>query len=305
MRWLVIGTIVRDRIHLPDGTYKESWGGLIYTINALLALMDENDTLTPVLNIGADIYESISTELLSDTRIDKKGLTVCQQKNNRVRLTYDSYEKRSEQSLHPLPPLKYENVQPFLSAVDAVLINMISGWDIALQDVLKVRAAFNGPIMMDMHSLALGRKPDGTRFYRPVTDGDRWIKAADVIQMNENEYEMFNPEKSAAPEYLATIGGRRPQIFNLMRGAAGSNLIIRRDQGIDQIHVEPPKHLRVVDPTGCGDTFLPGFAVSYLKNHNAGEAAKHANLAAALNGTFKGAPDIDSFREAYNRHSMR
>lgn len=297
MKIALIGTVVKDLIYHSDGSESASLGGLLYTINALCAVADDRDTIIPLSYVGSDIAGEVFDYLECDRRIDLNGLIRREQPNNAVQLHYGDAQERIEKSLHPLPPLDYAALQPALTA-DLVLVNMISGWDVSLEAFEQFRSNYRGTISLDVHSLALGRESDGTRYYKKIDQVNKWIKGCHIIQFNEREFEIIRNSLGLNKKKFYESCIDEGKIFNLTRSFRGSITITREKGKIRRIAKKAPANLEVIDPTGCGDAFMAGFAVNYLKTGNITRAAEQANKLAALVGTFKGLADAAEIKEA-------
>jgi len=292
MKLLVIGTIIRDIIHSIDGTISLSPGGLCHTINSLLSLIDEEDTIVPVSFVGRDFYDEIIHRYKGNKQIVTDGLIPCDQPNNTVELKYQNPVERQERSLNPFPELPFSAIERFLDA-DAVMINMISGWEFELSVLQKIRKCYPGLISIDLHSLTMGRREDGLRFLRPVPNIEDWIECADIIQVNEREFESIGGDLKRPEIFLERSCFKERNIFNLTKGREGSTTFNCGSGKLAQYSASPVKNLNIVDPTGCGDVFLAGFLISFIKAESLQNAADEANRIAALSGTFYGIPDPD------------
>jgi hypothetical protein len=290
MKILLVGTIVKDKIKFLDGTQFTSFGGLTHSINAALALCGENDRLIPLTRAGIDIYTDLEKMWPNDNRLIKDGFIPYNHKNNCVELTYLDSNERIEKSLHPMPPLHFTEIEPFLD-VDVVMVNLISGWDIKLEFMLKLRAVFNGLIALDIHSLTLDRLSDGTRNFRAVTQIKPWLESADIIQLNEKEYEIISANNADPEVFFMQTCALKEKIINLTKGAYGSEIYRIKNNHCEVIKINANKNIKVIDPIGCGDTFFTVFGIRYFKSKNIKLSAMQANTAAALAGSVKGVVD--------------
>ncbi|MGD9487704.1 MAG: carbohydrate kinase family protein [Calditrichaceae bacterium] len=297
---MLIGTVISDRIRNYDGTRSESLGGLLFSINAFSALMGETDQLIPVCRVGSDIYESVFESLKRDKRIITDRIIRCDGKNNLVDITYTSPSERIERSLYPMVPLKFEDLGP-VSDLDAVCINMISGWDIEPTAIAGLRKKYSGIIYLDLHSVALGRNNDGRRYYKPVEDIQEWMNNCDILQMNEREFDMIRGNHDSVNDLFMEYCFYKSKIINLTLGAEGSHSIFREGKNLKNILSRPPEDINVIDPTGCGDAYAAGFLSAYLKNKNIMDAANTANKIAAVSGARRGLPETDFLKKEFNR----
>ena len=116
MKVTVIGTIARDTIFTLDGERIESYGGILYNVVALANLADADTTICPVCNLGEDIYETVVEMLQVYPNLDLRGIRKVPQPNNHVTLIYRSPEDRVEILHHCVPPVSFEQVEPFLDS---------------------------------------------------------------------------------------------------------------------------------------------------------------------------------------------
>ena len=298
MKVIVIGTIVRDELQYPDGSSSSSLGGLLHTINAALAILGKDDLIVPVSRVGKDLYTEIISAFREDPRIQSGGLLPCDQPNNTVELVYQNQSERTEKSLFPMPTLQFKEVEPYLQG-DLVLVNMISGWDIDLDFLVQLRGNTRAMIAIDLHSLMLRRDSDGSRHSRYFAGLEKWIACADIIQMNEREFDiqsggMINPE-----QFFRDVCIQSQNIFNLTKGADGSETYYYQENTIHNLPASPPAEITVIDPTGCGDAFLAGFGIAWYRSKNIRQVARAANILAAITGTFKGLPDPEKVGQMY------
>ncbi|NOX89514.1 MAG: carbohydrate kinase family protein [Calditrichaeota bacterium] len=293
MRIAVLGTIIKDRIHPFRGEVTEGFGGVFYSIQALRALCDRDDTIIPISYVGSDFYDRVVDYLKQDERINTDALYRLDAPNNRVELYYKNKHERVEYSLFPMPPLDYQKVQPFLD-VDILIVNFISGWDIGLDDLKKVSRNFKGLLAADIHSLTLDRKENGLRVFRKVENLDEWLSGLNIVQCNEREFsQLYSGE---VEDFYKEYCFDENKIINLTLGARGSLTVYRADNRVLKIHEKPPAKIKVIDPTGCGDAFSAGFVLEYFKTNDIRRAARKANFVAAVTGSIKGLPDRESIK---------
>ena len=88
-------------------------------------------------------------------------------------------------------------LKPLLAEVDALYINLISGFELDLETAQLVRQHFAGPIACDMHSLLLAVNPDGLRTPRPIPNVASWMRCFDILQVNEDEMQLLAPDAMA------------------------------------------------------------------------------------------------------------
>ena len=139
----VIGTINRDTIYHPDGRRIDSWGGLLYSLKYL------NDhsgaKILPAINVGSDCFDDISAIVGRMANIDSSHVRKVDAKNNHCHLFYANETHKCEHLEGSVPPLTYTRVKS-LSECDMILVNFISGNDISLSALERLRCDHSGKI---------------------------------------------------------------------------------------------------------------------------------------------------------------
>jgi sugar/nucleoside kinase (ribokinase family) len=173
--------------------------------------------------------------------------------------------------------------------------------------VQALRQAFPGPIYGDIHSLALGRASDGTRYPRPVDEALAWLRCFDVAQLNEDEMNQMGSEPLAlAARALAdgvgavcvTMGPRgavyiKAGDFTGLGWAGGARPPRGAGAGLVQTALVAPEGGPVQgDPTGCGDVFGGTMVASLLGGLPLEAAIGAANRMARRNVSFRGASGL-------------
>lgn len=297
MNIALIGTIVKDTLRMPDGPTKTGLGGLTHSLNALASLAGR-DKIVPVSFVGADIVDTVRDVYKDVAAISLDYLVPITAPNNAVEVQYINSNERRERSLNPMPPLSREHMIGLLrKKFDLIIVNMISGWDIELSALDYLRRYHQGPIAIDLHSLCLQRLRDGRRTAVDKLDARPWIELCDIVQLNEREARIVSADSPDWQNFCSYYCGHYGKIINLTLGPEGSRSYFSEAGVLKTIHSKPPRGIRVTDPTGCGDNYLASFAYVYIKTGSIKEAARMANLNAALSGTCHGLAPIEGLRE--------
>ncbi len=303
MKLIVIGHLCLDRFEnqetFSSGSDEFRWGGIFFSL-ATLANIVEDALICPVFGVGEEEYEPLVHRLRRYSNVDTSGIFRLPGATNRVTLIYENTEKRVECSESIAPPIPFEKIEAFLPA-DGALVNMISGYDLTLDTLNKLRMMTqlqNTYIHLDLHSLTLGIDAQHRRFPQPIENWRRWCYLADTVQMNEEEATAlpmeYLPEEDLVKQILS-LGLRGCIVTRGSRGATGWAQDHKRIQRID---IPPVKMERIVDPTGCGDVFAAAFFYHFSKHHSVATAAKFANRIAAFNATYIGSDGIDIISQA-------
>lgn len=292
----VIGTFVWDVIHGRDvrDAAVEEWGGITYALSACDAALPQDWELVPLVKVGSDLAPQARDFLRTLRRIapDAQPIEVPY-RNNRVELRYFSDERRSEVLSGGVPGWSWAGLQPLLRDLDALYINLISGFELDLETAQLIRQHFKGPIYCDLHSLTLALEPNGLRTWRQIPEVAAWCACFDVLQVNEDEVAMLaaNPLAlavtalgSGVKTLFVTLGRRGVVYFE----EAGAGRPLRTA-------LVPASVARVDgpgDPTGCGDVW----GATYFSRAVAGDtlpvAMRAACDAAARNVEHRGATGL-------------
>ncbi len=277
----VIGTINRDTVYRRDGSVSHGYGGILYNLIPLAQLCDKfcsDVEIWPVAKIGSDHSEEITQRLrrLPNNRLD--AVKIVDSPNNHCYLTYQD------------DCTKTEILRGWVGAVDrrqlcqivdahVILVNFVSGGDITTASLNWLRKHSTATIHLDFHSRTLGRRRDGSRFFRRPSDWRATIACADHLQMNEQEFVLLagkppTPLNSRAFIARNSLGRLRSLIVTL--GEKGALLSIAAGKMLTHLRVEAPRLATVRDPTGCGDIFSAAFTAARVGGLSESEAVGYA-----------------------------
>ena len=306
----VIGSFVWDVIYGRDDRRGpvEEWGGITYALGAFDAALPNDWQIVPLVKIGRDVLPRARDFLSTIKRLapDAQPIEVATP-NNRVELQYDSDELRSEVLQGGVPPWTWLGLKPLLRDLDALYINLISGFELDLETAQLIRQSFRGPIYCDLHSLLLAIQPSGLRTPRPLPEAPAWFACFDLVQVNEQEMSMMAPDPMALAASAMAAGVKCLVVTLGKRGAAyvaaaGFNTlpdIFRHTTATGPVRTElvaaEPARTRNADPTGCGDVFGATHFSRLLAGDKLADAMRAAILAAARNVEHRGATGLASF----------
>src|SRR6266568_3635068 len=114
-----------------------------------------------------------------------------------------------------------------------------------------LRHSFRRFLYADLHSLFLGKEPDGTRVPRPLPQAPAWFGCFDYVQLNEEELAQLGDDP------LALAAGALAQGCNAVcvtLGARGAAYFTGNPTRSALVPVDGGAVLEG-DPTGCGDVF--------------------------------------------------
>ncbi len=290
----LLGTFMHDQIKTVGGETFESLGGTLYNLTALAVTLGGEGIVRPFTYLSWDHLQALKSGLFSRFNcIDDSALRVNATGTDSNILVYVTASSRKERMSIVTPPFDPEFINP-VADCDAALVNFITGQEMDMETFRHLRRLVKGPIYFDVHNLGKQRK-DGV----PVP-GHRfpgwpdWIRHVDMVQANEWEAERLldvHPTKEsdyreAAARFLEVEG---PSVAVLTLGGEGCAMAWREQHGEKRfVRIPAMEHLRIVDTTGCGDSFSSGFLVEYLRTRDPLRSALFAATLSGMNCMVKG-----------------
>ncbi len=295
----VIGTMVWDTIHGRDPAQSavQEWGGIAYALAGLDATLGEDWSIVPLIKVGRDLAPQAAAFLGAVRRaVPGARFIEVPEQNNRVTLRYETAERRCEQLTGGVPEWTWSELGNQVGDLDALYVNFISGWELGLETAQLLRRGFPRPLYADLHSLFLGRTPDGTRVLQPIPGGDSWFSCFDTVQLNEDEFGQLGADPLVAAAHVLAAGCRTLIVTLGVRGAAyfvatpvpGSPIRSAR------VGLEPGDRAPGAggDPTGCGDVFGAVTCAQLLQGATLEAAIRAGTHLAARNVTHRGATGL-------------
>ncbi|MDQ6770667.1 MAG: carbohydrate kinase family protein [Gemmatimonadota bacterium] len=309
----VIGTFVWDVIHGrdPRDAPVEEWGGITYALGAFEAALSPDWEFVPILKVGSDLAQSARQFVAGLERAAPDAAPIeVPHPNNRVVMHYQSDERRCEHLSGGIPGWSWLGLKPLLADLDALYINMISGFELDLETAQLIRQHFRGPIYCDVHSLLLAVQPNGMRTLQPLPNPAAWCRCFDLIQVNEEEMSMIasGPTTLAALAFANGVSsvtitlGSRGLIYFAAPGFERLSDVRGPELGAmpgtirtEKLPAKLPKHAGPGDPTGCGDVWGATYFSRLLAGDKLDVAIDRALDAAARNVDHRGATGLAEY----------
>jgi hypothetical protein len=287
----VIGSMVWDTIYdrEPAQRATEEWGGISYSLAALDATLAPEWEIVPLVKVGRDLAARANDFLRTLRRLPARARFVeVPEPNNRVTLRYYEAARRCEQLSGGVPPWTWPELGPMVRDLDALYVNFISGYEMDLTTAQLLRRGFDRFLYADLHSLFLGKEPDGTRVPQPLLDAPAWFGCFDVVQLNEDEMRHLGPDPLVAAAG-ALSQGCHTLVVTL--GRLGAAYFTGRPVRTARI---PPAGgaLADGDPTGCGDVFGASVVAALLAGADLEDALRLGTRMGARNVTYRGATGL-------------
>jgi len=300
----VVGSMVWDTIHGRDPVQPpvEEWGGISYALSAFDAALADDWQVVPLIKVGRDLA-SRARQFLGGLRHVAPGARFIEvpEPNNRVTLRYESADRRCELLSGGVPAWTWSELGPLVQDLDALYVNFISGFEMALPTAQAMARAFPGPIYTDLHSLFLGVATDGLRVPRPLPEAPGWFGCSQWIQLNEDEFALLGPDPLAVTASVLSAGCRG---LIVTLGPRGAVYFDRPDPALpiatERVSLELAGAATLAgvtgegggDPTGCGDVFGAVTFSHLLRGTPLAAAIREGVRLATRNVSYRGATGL-------------
>ncbi len=279
MKILLIGHSIID--HFENDTDNRIYpGGIYYSALGLLSVGKSNDEifiLTGINNNTYKIFKNIYDKVNQTFMIELNKMPEVILKNSTDKEREEVYKNISS-------TLKISHIDNW-NQFDGILINMITGFDITLDDLTLIRKYYHGKIYFDVHTLSRGIDDNMNRHFRKIPDFDVWLKNIDIIQCNQSEIKTIS-EFEKEDEIIEHVLKQNEKVLIITREKSGVSLFYKKDDVIESFY-EKGIEIKQLNNIGCGDIFGTVFFYSYLCSKDLHSSLVIANNKAALAASVK------------------
>lgn len=292
----VLGPIPKDHITTYQNEVVEKYGCALYTAAVLSTLIENNGKITPVVNVRIDDRQAICDQLAPFASIDTSHISSKADQGDVIYLEYLDQNHRVERQTCFMNPIVPADVADLLDN-DAFVFVPVTDFEVSLSTLQYIKKMSDGVIIFDAHGPTNGCNRHGERFLKFWIDRDEWLPNIDILKMNLEEAACSWFKKDYAPEELENTGELAlDELPNFARHCLemgvkalyvtldeyGCAVYHNDDNGQMQEHFVKRIHVeKVVDTTGCGDSFAGGLAFGYLKTRDYLQACYYGNAAGA------------------------
>jgi len=302
----VLGTMIWDTIvgRDPAAAPFEEWGGISYALAALDASLPDGWEVVPIVKVGQDLAARAHGFLRGLRTARGARFVEVPTANPRVRLNYETRERRCEGLQGGVPPWTWAELGPMVLDLDALYVNFITGFECDLATAQALRQAYRRPLYGDIHSLALGIHADGIRYLRSLDEPLAWLACFDVAQLNEDEMLQLGDAPLDLAARAVGLGvravcvtlGPRGAVYVAAPGFDGLAAAAAPRPGaagvVRTARVEADGAPVTGDPTGCGDVFGSTLFARLLAGEPLEPAIREANRMARRNVSYRGATGL-------------
>lgn len=255
MKILIIGSSVVDKILNKNG-YRISAGGIYHSVLKLSEIKNSDDVIslcTLVDKKNFHLFEKIFENC------NEKFFTEVNEISN-VTLDESNCCHRKEIYFNEVFSLKVDNID--FSSFDGILINMITGYEIDVDTLKKIRNKTKSLIYFDVHTLSRKSDKPGLREFQVIKNFESWALCLDIIQVNEFELNsLFDiKDEFKVAEKLFSLGVK---ILIVTKSEKGATIFFKKNGEMNFYHKKARKIIDV-ETIGCGDYFGSSFFYKYL-----------------------------------------
>lgn len=274
MNLLLIGHSIIDHIDGERGTNPKP-GGIFYSTLGVLSLAKNDDKIFLLTSLNENSY----------------GL--FEKVYNQVDISYSNRNKDMPEVILKVSGSSereeiYKNISTALDITkleksinfDGILINMITGFDINVDQLAWIRKKFNCPIYLDVHTLARGLDENMKRNFRPIPDAEKWLNCIDIIQCNEMELKSIVPN-STVEEAAKIIFTQNVDILVITKAEKGAEVFLKEKNFFSRISVKK-ENVIAKNKVGCGDFFGAAFFYNYIATRDVKSSLNLANKAGSV-----------------------
>ena len=294
MKLLVIGQSVKDHINYKNSVAVKP-GGIYYSVSALYNIRDEDDEIYLCTGyrkgdrLFSALYEKVKKDFINYTDVIPE-----------VKLNI--YDDREREEIYKNVTGRLIINTDDLKRFDGILINMVTGFDISLEQMRQIRANFDGPVYFDIHTFSRGLNEKMERKFRLIPDIDKWLQNIDILQVNSRElYSIMDTDDKS--EIIKYVLRTRVKYLLETKGDEGSVCFNIQNSKISGYEM-PALKVDIKNRVGLGDVFGAVFFYSYIKNNTVATALKDAVTAGGFAAKYDNLDDFNNLKnDVFSRNN--
>ena len=295
-RIAVVGPIPRDHIVTHTGDLIQKWGCVTHPVIALSTLAGNELEIIPVCHLRSVDRDNVEEVFKGYKGINLKHLTTANDQGDIISLRFVNQNDRLERQTGFMDPILPSDMSSLL-ACDLFVFIPISDYEISLDTLKYLKSKSKGTIIFDAHGPTTACLVNGERQRKFWIDRDQWLPYIDVLKMNleeahaswfKKEYESgdFSSEELERDEirefadHCLSMGVKCVYVTLDSRGCL--TYFKKNGETVEEL-VPSIKVDKVIDTTGCGDSFAGGLSYGLVQNPtDYVNAAKYGNAFGAL-----------------------
>jgi sugar/nucleoside kinase (ribokinase family) len=288
MKLLVIGHSVEDHVD-QNGSIQVKPGGIYYSASALLSFKEPEDEIYLCSSVSKKnfglfkpVFENLNTDYLRFVESIPFVYLKIHDKGEREEC-YGSLTGNLELDLSEI------------NSFDGIYLNMITGYDISLNQLLELRKVYKGLIYLDVHTFSRGIDENMKRIFRVIPDFKLWAQSVDIVQVNTHELLTLS-SRTNEEEIIEEVLSLGCRFLIVTKGEVGSSAYFREDSRVETLSM-PAIKVETKNKIGCGDVFGSIFFYSYLKTGSLEESLKKANAAGGRAASYSGLSEFRNLKK--------
>ena len=274
MKIILIGHSIIDHFEGADEKISNP-GGIFYSTIGINFVRKSTDQIYLLTGWNRNSFH-LFKNLYSKVDLDRTNELINMPE---VYLKVSGESEREEVYKNVAENLSVDNI-PDWNIYDGVLINMITGSDISLEQLKYIREKFKGRIYFDVHTLSRGIDAKMKREFRPIPYFEEWLACIDILQCNESELKTIVPNQNEinSAEKILSSG---PNILIVTKGDKGAQVYYILNGEVKNLLVNAIK-VNSINKIGCGDIFGAVFFYTYISTNDILVSLNAANKAGAI-----------------------
>ncbi|MFN8341052.1 MAG: PfkB family carbohydrate kinase [Cyclobacteriaceae bacterium] len=293
----VVGPIPRDHIETHRGEIIQKYGCVTHPVIALSRLETGDLEVIPVAHLRKVDLPPVMEVFKGYRSINLSHVTDHMDQGAIISLKFIDQNNRLEKQTGHMDPMLPEDFRQLLDCQAFVFIP-ITDYEISLDTIKYLRANSKGVIIFDAHGPTTACLTSGERQRRFWMERDQWLPHLDVLKMNLEEAhcswfkkefdpvdftkaeELDRDELRAFAKHALALGLKCLYVTVDSRGCLA--YFMKNGQFCEEM-IPAVKVDKVIDTTGCGDSFAGGLAFSLVTNPgDYVRAARYGNAFGAL-----------------------
>lgn len=271
MEIVVVGHLSRDLIITPEMEKESLGGGAAY---AMLAPSIGALGAGIVTRVGSD-FEQAYIDLLKNAELDLTGFRTADKLTTRFINEYDSQGNRNQRVEAVATEIRAPDLNP--QHLKANIIHFCPLLHEVHISCIESARSYGALISLDIQGFTRELVGDKVQS-KEWTESDAILRHIDVVKCDIHELELIAGMKSevSAVTHILSLG---PRIVLVTKDRKGSTIHTRN------IQVDIPMVLanKIIDTTGCGDTYAIGFLLEYMRTGDVRKAGLFGATCASFN----------------------
>lgn len=274
----VIGPIPRDHIVTHNGDLIQKWGCITHPVIALSVLAGDKIEIIPVTHLRTVDVDNVKEVFQGYNGINLNYITSKNDQGDIISLRFLDANNRLERQTGFMDPIISSDLKQLLKCNVFVFVP-ISDYEVSLDTLKYLKTKSKGTIIFDAHGPTTACLISGERQRKFWIDRDQWLPYIDILKMNleeahaswfKKEYESqdFNAEELNRDElrdFAVHCLNRGVKCVCITIDSRGCLVYFMQRKKLHEEMVPAIRVDKVIDTTGCGDSFAGGLGFGLLQ----------------------------------------